>query len=255
MRRFGIHSALVVGSVFLLAGCSLLPQIPNSSSRDDDDEEETSEEVELSARDLEDLFDPDDAPGAFRLDMVYETIDGPDWAEEVETYWSDSEGSEQDCLDSYSASYLVGADHSDDEHVKIAVNDSESDYSYVSVDGRVFADADSAADYFDLVEEAAADCDDAGGYSLYSEDGEEIWIVTGASTDEADDLDLPDGVRGLIQEEQVEPDFAESYRVILLQRGNVVVAVTVQPAGDGEFDQDDGDKLAELVAESLGDLD
>ena len=242
-------------SLFLLAGCSLLPQLSNDSSRDDDDEE-SSESVELSARDLDGFFDADDAPAAFRIDLAYEKIDGSDWVDEVEGYWDDAEGSEDDCFESYSASYLIGGkDDDENDHVKIAVNDSESDYSYVSVDGRVFGDADAAGDYLDAVEDAAADCDDAGGYLLYSEDGEAIWEVTGASVEEADDLDLPEGVRGIIQEEDVEPDFAQSYRVIMLQRGNVVVAVTVQPSGDGEFDEDDGDKLAELVAEKLGDLD
>ena len=252
MRRHGITSALLLCAALLLSACSLLPQQGGSPSRDDrDDEDETSETVEFSARDLEELFDADDAPSDLDIDMDFSTTDGDDWADEIAGYWDNSEGSEIDCFDSYAASFLLGGSD-DDEHAKIALSGSASDY--LSVDARVFPDSDDAEDYFDVVEDASEKCSDAGGYELFSE-GELIWSIAGVDVFDADELDLPEGVSGIIQQEDVAPDFADSYRVIMLQRANVIVAITVQPAMDGEFDPGDGDELAELIAENLADFD
>ena len=259
MRRNGIATllggtALSASLLLILAGCSLLPQLPNNSSGDDDDDdEETSEVSDFKARDLEDLFDPDDAPSGFAFDLDYSTEDISDWADEVEGYWDDSNGSEADCFDSYAASFILGGGD-DGEHVHIALNDSPSGSDFASVDARVFDDADAAEDYFDVVSDAADDCSDADGYQLVNDDDEVTWEVSGVSVDDADDLDLPDGVNAIIQEEDVDADFAEAYRVIMLQRGNVIIAVTVEPFG-GDYDEGDGDELAELIAEQLADLD
>jgi hypothetical protein len=263
MRRNGIATllsgtALSASVLLILVGCSLLPQQSSGSSRvddeDDDDDKDTSESVELSARDLDDFFDVDDAPSAFDLTLDYSSTDSADRVDEVEGYWDDVSGSENDCFDSYAASFLVGDDDDGDEYVALAANETDSASSYASIDGRVFDDEDAAADYFDTVREAAETCSDAGGYELFDDEGETIWQVSGVSAEDADGLDLPDGVSAIYQEEDVDRDYAEGYRVIMLQRGNVVIGITIQPAEDDNFSFDDGDELAEMIAEQLADL-
>lgn len=252
MRRHGIPSLFLVGTALLLGGCSLLP-LPFTGGPQGDGG--SSDGLEISPRDLDDLFDPDDAPRSLDIEMDFSSSSGEEWADEIDGYWDDSEGSNDDCYDSYVASFLLGgADDDEDKHVTIAMNNSESDYDYLSVDARVFADAAAAQDFFGVVADASEECDDAGGYELSSE-GTVIWEVSGVDAYEADELDLPDGVAGFIQEEDVDRDFADSYRVIMLQRANVIVSITVQPADDGGFEADDGDELAELVAEQLAELD
>ena len=263
MRRNGIAAllsgtALSASVLVLLVGCSLLPSLPDEATLndDDDDREDSSEVVGLSADDLEDLLDSVDVPSAFDFDVDFDTIDSDDRVSEIEDYWGDS-GVGDDCYDSYAASYIVGDDNDDDEFADLASQESDDGdelYSYASIDARAFADPDDAADFLDVVRDAAEECSDGGGYQLVDELEEVVWEVTRVDIDDVD-FDLPDGVDALYQEEIVDADFADSYRVTFLQYGNVVVALTIQPSPESSFDLDDGDELAEALAEALTDLD
>jgi len=249
-------TALSASILVLLVGCSLLPQPSNNPSRDDDrDDDESSELAEITTDDLEDLLDSVDVPSAFDLDVDFGTRDSDEKITDIEDYWGDA-GVGDDCYDSYAASYLVGDDNDDDEYADLGSQESDpSDemYSYASVDARVFSDPDDAADFLDLVRDAAEKCSDEGGYQLVDDEDEVIWEVTRVDTDDAD-LDLPDGVEALYQEEIVDADFAKGYRVTFLQYGNIVLAVTVQTSPESDFDMDDGDELSEELAEALVDL-
>lgn len=243
-RALSIVRVLAFCSMVLLAGCSLLPQDADQSTRTG----------RFEARDLDGFFDEDAAPSAITLDLSFSTIGGKARVNEVEGFWSDGQASDDACFDSYAASFLIGGKHADDdEFVYIAVSDSADPSSYVSIDGRVFADTASAVEFFTIVSDAADTCSDAGGYDLFANEAQ-VWGASDVSVNVADDLELPNDIRAIYQQEIVDDKFADGYRVYMLQRDNLIVAITVQAGLEGDFDFDDGDELVEVIAEALSGL-
>jgi hypothetical protein len=241
MRRLGIHPVLLFCSALLLAGCSLVAA---------DDPTRTGR---FEARDLDGFFSVDSTPSDVKLDLSFSTIPGNARLNEVEGMWDDGQPASDACFDSFAASFLVSDDGADDDFAYIAVGKLKDPSSYASVDGRVFASTAAAAGFFETVRDAAEACSAAGGYELFTDD-EQVWASDGVTVGDAATLDLPAGVGAIVQEEQVEPEFASGYRVYMLQRDNLVVGVTVQVGLEGAFDFADGDALVESIGAALGGL-
>jgi hypothetical protein len=227
--------------LLMLGGCSLISS---------DDPTRTGR---FEARDLDGFFSVDSAPSEFKLDLNFSTIRGNARLNEVDGIWDDGTPTSDACFDSFAASFLVSDDGAEDEFAYIAIGKLKDPSSYASVDGRVFASTASAAGFFDLVRDAAETCSAAGGYELFA-DGDQVWGSDAVSVSDDPDLDLPVGVSAIVQEEAVDPAFAAGYRVYMLQRDNLVVAITVQVGREGAFDFADGDALVEAVAAALGGL-
>lgn len=235
------NSALALVVVGALAGCSLVPS---------DDPTRTGR---FEARDLNGFFTVDSTPSDLKIDLNFSTVAGNARLNEVTGMWGDGQPAGDACFDSFAASFLVSDDGAKDDFAYIAIGRLKDPSSYVSVDGRVFANTANAAGFFDTVRDAAESCSAAGGYELFS-DGEQVWGSDGVTVTDAATLDLPAGVSAIVQEEAVDSAFAEGYRVYMLQRDNLVVAVTVQVGHEGAFDFSDGDRLVEAVASALGGL-
>lgn len=170
----------------------------------------------------------------------------------IESFWSESDGTPEDCFATYSVSYLGGEAGEDDAFADIA-GYYPDDGGAINVSGRSFVSADAASSYLADLGESAQTCTDAGGYQLYDGEGHVGWDVTAVTVD-ATNLDLPDGVTAVYQEEQLAEGFAVGYRVTLLQYKNVIVSVMAQQLEASDFTFDQIDELAETVAGRLARL-
>ena len=169
----------------------------------------------------------------------------------VESFWTESDGSPEECYPSYAASFLAGESSGDSDQFADIAGHYPEDGGAINVFGRIFDSEDAASGYLDDLGAKAEACSDVGGYQL--SDGEDGvgWSVTGVTVEPADGLELPDGVTAVYQEELLAAGFAKRYRVTLLQYSNVVVAVMAQQLDASVFDFDQVDELAESVAERL----
>jgi len=236
MLSRAVTGALAAIAVVLLWGCSANPT---------DDS--------LSADQLEGLVAAGDLglTPSFDLTFTKQPIALQDGV--IESFWSESDGTPEDCFDSYSVSYLGGESGEDDEFADIAGYYPE-DGGAINVSGRTFASEDAASTYLADVGTSAATCTDAGGYQLYDGEGSIGWDVTEVTVEPASALELPDGVTAVYQEEKLAEGFALGYRVTLLQYRNVVVSVMAQQLEASEFTIDQVDELAETVAGRLARL-
>lgn len=238
--RRALTGALCAVSLAVLCGCSA----------------PADTELQLTAEKLQGIVFAGDLPSAGSFDLVFASSPMVLQAETITTSWSESGGTPDACFPSYAATYLAGdaKPGDNDEYVDIAgYYPDDASLGAVSVSGRSFENEDAASAFLEAMRESAADCTAAGGYQLFDGEGTVGWSVTSVDvTDLA--LDLPAGVSGIQQQEQLDQVFAQAYRVTLLQRGNVLVAVMAQVHSGSSFTLADVDALVETIAPRLAAL-
>jgi len=235
MRRRVTAAALAAVTAVFLWGCSANPTGDN-----------------LSADQLQGLVAAGDLglTPSFDLTFTKQPIALQDGV--IESFWSESDGTPEDCYATYSVSYLGGESGDDDEFADIA-GYYPDDGGAINVSGRAFGSEEAASTYLADLGDSAATCTDAGGYQLFDGEGHVGWEVTAVTVEDAP-IEVPDGVDAVYQEEQLGDGFAVGYRVTLLQYKNVIVSVMAQQLEASEFTFDQIDELAETVAGRLAAL-
>jgi hypothetical protein len=172
----------------------------------------------------------------------------------IESFWSESEGTPEECYPAYAASYLAGESSGDSDELADIAGFYPDAGGAINVFGRSFDSEGAASSFLDGLTDVAAECTDAGGYQLSDGAGGLGWDATAVSIESAADLSLPGGVTAAYQVEAVDAQYAALYRVTYLQFENVVVAVMAQQLEASVFTADQLDELAESVAERLARL-